>query len=184
MLVQLPFHLTFDVDESSLSPRSFHGHLQTPNARALHQRRERELAGGSLAGRSSLFAKRAACGCPHLHEGYGGCAGRRDRCESVRHATGPHACGVAPTGGYGMPERRNGNSGEERRSAWSSRNLGSRDSQRAVFRAVQRPLGMTRVIPRIRAAARSMTCLFCPMSELLLSPPRLNLTIRITTTNM
>ena len=38
---QIPFHLISDVDKGSLCPRPFHDHLQTLDARALHQLREK-----------------------------------------------------------------------------------------------------------------------------------------------
>ena len=42
--------LIFDIDEGSLGPRPFYGHLQTADAWTLHQRRDRGLAWHDLAG--------------------------------------------------------------------------------------------------------------------------------------
>ena len=103
-LFHLPFFaLIFDVDEGSRGPRPCHGHLQTPDARTLHHRRDRERARLDLAGRCHLLTERATCGCSHLHQDHGGRTGRCDGCERVRNSTGPHAYGIAATGGAVCP---------------------------------------------------------------------------------
>ena len=47
---QIIFHIISDVDEGSLCPKPSHGHFQTLEARALHQRREQEPLWHLLAG--------------------------------------------------------------------------------------------------------------------------------------
>jgi hypothetical protein len=108
--------------------------------------------GYHVAGRRGLLAKRTARGCPHLHQGHGRCAGERDGSECVRNATGADACYVTSAGGSGMPWCGNGirNPGEECGPTWCTRNLGSRHGQCSSFRALSRPLGMRRVLLRIR----------------------------------
>jgi len=146
------FDLIPDVDEGALCPRPFHGDLQTPDARTLHQCLNRESVGHHLAGRHGLLAKRAAHGCPHLHQGHGRRSGERDGYQCIRNAAGADACGVASAGGCGMPwcGNMNRNPGEECGPTWCTRNLGSRHGQYSVFRSPPRPLGMRRVLQRIR----------------------------------
>ena len=103
LLAQISFDPISAVDEGALCPRPFHGTLQTPDARALQECRERESVGYHVAGRCGLLAKRITRGCPHLHQGYGRRTGERDGSECVRNATGADACGVTSAGGSGMP---------------------------------------------------------------------------------
>ena len=73
------------------------------DTRALLKHWEREPEGHNLVNRCGLLAKRATCGCPHLHRGHDGRAGRSDGSEHVRNTSGAYIWGVASGGGCGVP---------------------------------------------------------------------------------
>jgi hypothetical protein len=71
-----PKHFSYfipkNADEAYGSRGPIHGDLQTADTRAFHEHRKSGLAGRKLESGRGLPSERAACGCPHVRQGYSG----------------------------------------------------------------------------------------------------------------